>query len=523
MNIGEYILIKDKYVGKIVKLLWNNTNLIVKLENYTDYIDPTIKNNNLLDSVSNNEGYMLVPLNNNIKKLNQELLEQSIEKYNESFEKISVKVQINFNNYIDKIKRMYPQNFVDNIDNINNISSDSQINRHKKNPLDIPKSKLRRYQNQDKKEDDYQKYILTMIENLFKEKEVVYEEEFLNAKPENYVTSIEYLGENDINNVVKPILIQILEKYYSINEEEYYDFKNTLMYKHIILSNDMDTLSLGKQFINKIKDQLFKLQNKLKLDNGVVDGSEFTDKTNLFDFIKFRIVGDYIELVNKNYDENNRKITRDLIPNLVSLEDEYGKSIDHLKLINMILESKTPEDILVNQEKIKEAIKILSQEYYICIQPKVELLLWTICRLIICWYSDKNLYERIYKVKILINLYRSRGLKEFNQDYDVLPIITVIPKYGKIDAIKVGSHLNYYFFVYRRLGNEESNPTYFNKLDDLMYYTNGSLDIKKHVKFILNKKKETAVLVNEYNNKIATATEIVDTDIQKVYNVKIEK
>jgi hypothetical protein len=291
------------------------------------------------------------------------------------------------------------------------------------------------------------------------------------------------------------------------------------MYKHLIFDNEIDTYSLGKELINKIKEQMYKLQTKLEFNSTEPDQLNFTDKTNLFDFIKFKIVGDYVELINiKNDEDNFRTITRDLIPNLIILQNQYDQPINYRNLIDMILENKTPEDIITNQEKIKEAVKILSQEYFICLQPKIELLLWTISRLLICWYADKNLYDRIYKIKILINLYRSRGLKEFNQDYDVLPIITIIPKYGKQEAIKVGSLLGYYFFVYKKLGNEESQPTYFNKMDNLMYYTNGSLDIKKHLKLILNKKKEGIKIVKEYTNKIEDKDEIQKMDIQEQIN-----
>ena len=544
MQIGNYILIKNKYIGKIIKFLWNHTSIIVKLEGYTDYIDPTIKNYNLLEN-NKIEGYMLVTINNNIIKLTDNLLENNIKSYAESFDKISIKIQINFNKYIQSIQHKALNiietnllNTTENNNELNIIEKNNTLNITEKNNtlniteknntpsiktnnlLKISKNKINKYQKQDMKEDDYQKYIINMVNNLFKDKKLLYEDLFLSSNLSLYKKSVDYLGEDNINNILKPLLTQILEKYYSINEEEYYDLKNTLMYKHLMFDNEMDTLSLGKQLIIKIKEQMYNLQNKLRLDTEKPDIENFSEKTNLFDFIKFQIVGDYIELTNINNDESEfRTITRDLIPNLSILQDEYGKKIDYSKLMNIILANKTPEDIMKHQDIIKEAIKILSQEYFICLQPKVELLLWTICRLLVCWYADKHLYDRIYKVKILINLYRSRGLKEFNQDYDVLPIITVIPKYGKEEAIKVGSYLSYYFFVYKKLGNDESDPTYFNKMDDLMYYTNGSLDIKKHVKFILNSKKNTAKLVKEYQTKIENKEEIQKMDIQERINL----
>jgi len=120
MNIGDYILINNKYIGKIIKLLWNNTNLIVKLINYSDYIDPTIKNySNLLDD-THKEGYMLVTINKNVIKMDNKLLQNSIINYNEPFEKISTKIQINFNKYIYNIQNLIKNNGIDKSINFNN-------------------------------------------------------------------------------------------------------------------------------------------------------------------------------------------------------------------------------------------------------------------------------------------------------------------------------------------------------------------------------------------------------------------
>jgi hypothetical protein len=82
-------------------------------------------------------------------------------------------------------------------------------------------------------------------------------------------------------------------------------------------------------------------------------------------------------------------------------------------------------------------------------------------------------------------LYRARGLKDFNQNIGVQPVILIIPRYGRDSALKVLSYLSYYFFPYKKVGWETSSPSYFNKVDDLMYYTNGSIDLKKYIKFLL--------------------------------------
>ena len=56
---------------------------------------------------------------------------------------------------------------------------------------------------------------------------------------------------------------------------------------------------------------------------------------------------------------------------------------------------------------------------------------------------------------------------------------------SKISALKILSHLSYYFFPYKNVGWKGSSPSYFNKVDDLIYYTNGSIDLKKYIKHLL--------------------------------------
>jgi hypothetical protein len=149
---------------------------------------------------------------------------------------------------------------------------------------------------------------------------------------------------------------------------------------------------------------------------------------------------------------------------------------------------------------IEEALKILSQEYIICFQPNIDILIWTISRLIISWYSDPKLCENIFKIKILINLFRARGIKEFNKDQGIQPVIMIIPTYGKKNAIKVLSHLSYFFFPYKKLGWEKSKPTWFDCLDNLMYYTNGSLELKKYVKFLIGSQSPSQT---QFNNPLS--------------------
>ena len=395
----------------------------------------------------------------------------------------------NTNPYINPYTNPYTNSY---------INSNSNINWY------IDKRKIPIYESESKKDDDYIQYIIKMLNELFIENTPIIHEENINIIEGK---SFDIIDEENIIEIVKPALKSLLEKFDPIDMDQYYDFTNTLMYKHLIYDDHVDTLSLGKQLINQIKSALYKLQEPLQFDSG----TKLLEQTNLFDFINFKIVGGYIEISNRFADNNFRVITKDIIPNLTILSNQYDKPIDFNLLSNIILQNKTNKDIKLNIDTLNESLKILSQEYIICFQPRVELLIWTICRLIIAWYSDPILYENIFKMKILINLFRARGVKEFNKDIGVQPVIMIIPKYGKKIALKVLSHLSYFFFPYKKLGWTNSSPSYFNKLDNLIYYTNGSIELKKYIKFLIKSKSKfnnplnndfTKINIKDYNNEL---------------------
>lgn len=468
INIGDYVIINNKYTGYIHDIIWNSNGWIVKLDNDDSYIDKTLSQYKLLQ-LDDPRGYMLVTLNDSVEKLNSE---NSLYWTGKNINNLQ---NLNVTNIINKINQKY-NIFLSNIQKNklnyyqNNLGIESNI--YKPNKFSIYNSQL--YQ-----DEDYVKYITKMINDLFITNVQVKWNEYFNIGEGK---SIDILGSENLDLIVKPLIKSFLEKFDAINKEQYYDFKSTLMYKHLIYDDHVDTLSLGKEIIIMIKKILIDVQRDIKLD----DGTKLLDKTNLFDFLDFKIVGGYVEISNINLSDDFAVITPELVPELKELSFQYSKPIDYNILTTIVLENKTSEDVIINKEMIDEALKILSQEYLICFQPKVEVLLWTICRIILSWFSDPGLYDNIYKIKILINLYRARGTKEFNRDNGVLPIIIIVPKYGKKNVTKVLSHLSYFFFPYKKLGLETSRPTWFDSIDHLMYYTNGSLELKKYIKFLIN-------------------------------------
>lgn len=469
LTVGDYVLINNKYIGYIVKTIWNSNGYIVKLEDNEDYLDKTLSQYKLLNN-NNIYGYMLLTLNDLVKKINFEQIQDLLIKYDTNeINNIIRKINIKYENFLRKISKFKTSDLI--LEQDLNILSNDLYN--------INKFPIYNYQAVQDQEEDYIFYITKMIIELFAvNKKSIWEEDFYIGESK----SNELFEDSDVIDIIKKALFEVLENYDEIKTPNELNFKNTLMYKHLILDNQLDMLSLGKEFIKIIKMELLKIQEDIKFD----DDSILLESTNIFDFLNFKIVGEYIEITSNLNEDNFRIITQELVPNLKNLSSQYSKPIDYDYLSTIILQNKTYNDVITNKEIIEEALKILSQEYIICFQPKMEVLLWTISRIIISWYADSKLWDNIFKIKILINLFRARGIKEFNKDQGVQPVIIIIPKYGKKIATKVLSHLSYLFFPYKKLGWDVSNPTWFNKLDNLMYYTNGSLELKKYTKLLLS-------------------------------------
>ena len=97
---------------------------------------------------------------------------------------------------------------------------------------------------------------------------------------------------------------------------------------------------------------------------------------------------------------------------------------------------------------------------------------------------------------------KAQKIKDFNKDVGVQPVILIVPKYGRNSALKILSTLSYYFFPYKNVGWKGSSPSYFNKVDDLLYYTNGSIDLKKYIKHLLKTGNELVSPVSNDFTKI---------------------
>lgn len=159
--------------------------------------------------------------------------------------------------------------------------------------------------------------------------------------------------------------------------------------------------------------------------------------------------------------------------------EQIGKPIDHMFYLREL--EKFAEKPVDNQtERIDEITKILSSEYYICLQPRPQYLLYTIKRLIVAWYADAILSTTIIKIKVIINTYRSR--RDINDNmFGVMPVIQIYLRNGPVNAQKVLDKINYFFTNYTYIGAIDQYPDYFSQVNNLIYYCNGNPDVKRYM------------------------------------------
>lgn len=492
MEIGDYIIINNKKLGKIVKKPFDN--ITVKLDNDAKYVNPILeqyKEQLLPDGVMNILGYDFTNKEDVIAPLNASNLHALItfDLSNPSFESFA------------NLDYMFSQQYKIISNNIGKIIP--QMNYHFDIEQAFPsgssyfpkfiQNNVSIYQNEDKAEDNYEKYINIMMEHIFNDDdETMNLDDFDDDK--KYVQEAEderLIAVGTKKEIIQPAMLENLNKFSPIDEKFKFDFNSSVLYKHITVSNS-DIHAIGTQMINNIKNMLIVLQSDIVYENG----EKILKDINIFDYLLFKISNGYIVIESKmNYvPERRRIITPELVPNLTILANYYGNTINYKQLAQFVTHNgNTAENLKLNKDIINEAIHILAQEYVISFQPDVNILYWCLCRLIISWYADPVLSDKIFKIKILINLYRARGKKTFNKDEDIQPIISVYPYYGKKNAIEVASKLNYYFFAYKNMGFSENKPSYFEKFDDLMSYTNGSIELKKYVRYIIGKGNTNSV------------------------------
>jgi spore coat polysaccharide biosynthesis protein SpsF (cytidylyltransferase family) len=119
-EIGNYVIINDLYLGRIIKKIWNGLGTIVKLDNDNNYMDSTIVQYMLLSDVISGpdvRGYKLVNSNDKMRVVNKnnlfELVEKDLQK--EKFIYIDDKITNNYNYFLQSVLPTLYMNITGNI------------------------------------------------------------------------------------------------------------------------------------------------------------------------------------------------------------------------------------------------------------------------------------------------------------------------------------------------------------------------------------------------------------------------
>lgn len=286
------------------------------------------------------------------------------------------------------------------------------------------------------------------MEDLFREKEI---NQQLYSSTEKFSAP---------EKKIKEWLLAKIENNETISQEE----SKIIVNKNIAVRNVIDAkddeVNEGKKIMAWIK------QNMLS-------DTQF----KIFDGLKMGIFGGYVHFSRRGIKVDD-VINEEDVPDLKYFKWQYNIPIDYDTLKYILFQSDFQQKIKRDVEEQREAERIFSQEYLIALQPEPQYQMWVVKRLIMCWFADEELQVHIRKIKVIINQYRSRSDVEFNQKYGVLPSIVVYPRYGTVSARKVLSKILHYFALYQNISWGCSQPSYFIKVNDLVWYTNGSIDLK---------------------------------------------
>lgn len=464
LELNDYVLITNGYghshshgqgqgqgqghnqsIGQIVQIIWNSFGFIVKLFNDPNYVDPFVTQYKHFFPDGNTRGLKLITYNDHVQKLS---LEQ-VKTHWTHITNIVTNTKISNVETLEKINNGWNKLF-----SKTDVRTTQSV--HKPAPV---QAQTQAYTQVLTKQSDLPNtaYVTNQI--------ILWKEDFVIGS-----NSIEILGESNIQDVVKPALLKILEQFDPINTDYYYDFESTVEYQHMMSDHEIDFVGIGRGMIQKIKNSLLSVQQSVVIDEE--SGYKMLDSTNIFDFIDFKIVGNHIQISNVRRAEP-KQLTESLVPNLQSLKGQYGAPINYYLLSNLLFNGVTESD----HEMYVEGIRIISQEYTGVVQVKPNYLIWVLNRLIICWYAQPYLYENVESISVCINLFRTK------EEMGGEPMIMLNCNYGKDTMRKIMSYLGYYFFPYKRLGTGQT-VMWCENIDGMLYCSNGSIEFKRYIEVV---------------------------------------
>ena len=485
-KLGSVVAInlnKDEYIARVAKIISNNTAAICILINNTDYVEKYLE----LNYKINGKGLILLLPSYRWRYLESvynivSVSDQPTYQIDISNLDNIVDSDNNYNIDIKQIVRDKYDKFIIHAQNINSNEIGIDTNRPRSDGLS---GNITQRNGESNDITDNVKGILD--HNLLTKK----------GEPDlNYLfmddkyTDIHITDNNgdtchDPDSKNQEILKNKLNMYEELTPDEIGIATSKVVSFDNIINSKRDEEWEGRKIINWI-------ESRLNADfKEFMGGSQFV----------MSIKNGYVH-VHRSGCETDDYITSDLL----GKELEYftwqdGRPIDYNTLKYTIFRNSTQTELIQDQQQLEEAKLILSQEYLIALHPLPQYQMWCLKRLLLCWYADSQLIYNIRKIKVLINQYRAIDDKEYNKIHGILPSIVVYPKYGIDSAKTVLKVLSDYFVFYEPLG-WSSNPTYFIRMNQLIHYTNGLMDLKMYYRNVLSKSddKRNVIFNNRYTN-----------------------
>jgi hypothetical protein len=441
--IGSIIAVKppkynEIFVGKVNNYMWTDTATVLKLLNNQDYVEKSLEQELNNQQHGKGKGFFMV-----LKTYPWQYIDN--DKVEDVLKSISNKEQ-QTKDYINEPQTQY------------DLMNTSALYRDPGNEGDKNCYKTDSYDDNSllTKQGEYD------MDNLFKDNEL-----HITFATTSFQQPSQKNMQQLLNILNDPKIIQI-------DDQEIIVSKMTAI-KNLI-TDPKDELAEGNKIIKWINDKLI------------------SNKTTIFKDLKMNVFNGYVHIWRNGLNPNDT-ITKQLVKDLQYFKWQYGRPIDYDTLKYVLFQNKIQKSIKKDSIEQVEAVKILSQEFMIALQPEPKFQAWCLKRLLYCWYSDPDLQNAIRKIKVLVNQWRGRDDKDFNKKYGVQPSIVVYPRYGKHKARQVLAKLAGYFLIYQNIGWSCSNPTYFIKVNNLMWYTNGIIDLKLYFRKV--KEESNGTLEND--------------------------
>jgi len=431
--LDKYIIFKKRqdnkiFIGKVKVYLWNRTACVVELLNHLYYRENIKKYMN-----KNIHGILLIP----------------DYKWTYLKETDYIRIMKSFQYKTGNLNKI--QDFV--LDNKNNISSLHNVHIDTSNIATNIMTNT--YDTLYNINDVNTKYIIDPYTN-----DNIYE--FGDYDNQFNMKEIEIRNLNKHEIQYRNDILQAVQRNSPIQHHDAKIFVSPLLALDNLITTEIDLQTVGNQIIDWIKNNMVHKNSELNINT-------------LFPGLNFLIHNGYVHILRDGINPHDN-VTNQLVT-IQRLTWQNNLPIQYTTLRQFLLKSKT-QVTSSEVEILKEAEKIMGLEYLICLQPEPKYVMWCLRRIIRCWYGDELLEQNIRKIKVLINLWRAKSDIDYNKKFAVLPIIVIYPKYGVESARIVLQKINEYFLFYTNCFWKNNSPYFFLKTTDLIYYTNGIIDLR---------------------------------------------